>query len=264
MNWFKKIWWILGISFLIIITAKGLITSLNHNNIGSTADWICGAGSLIAVFFAYLQISEQRNEYQNDRRKENKEKRTSNRPCFSVIQRYTVKTGKEIAWANSGEEYHALYLLYSKDNKELSEFFQGYLYEFRNITDNTAFDIVLKIDYYDNNSNKKYTDIICTYESVTYKGNILFLPKNIFANYEETSKMSKNISLFYKSIDGICYRETWKEKMQSNETNTQISGLILEFLEIKEVNSTDMPKQKQAVGYLMQPTKDKIFSSKKY
>lgn len=258
---FKKIWWILVVSFSLIIF-YGLLTSLIHNNIGSTADWLSGAGAIIAIFFAYLQISEQRKEYQNDKRKEKEEKKANNKPYFSVIQRYMVKTGKEIAWANSGEEYHALYLMYSKNNKETSEFYQGYLYEFKNVTNNTAFDIVLKIDYFDIDLKQKYTDIICTYTSVTFKENILFLPKKIFANYKKTSKMSKNIYLFYKSIDGIYYREMWKEKIKEPENDFQMGGLILEFVEIKEVDSADVPKQKQAVGYLMQPIEDRIYSPK--
>ena len=57
---------------------------------GTGAEWISSIGALVAIVFAYWQIYEQRKEYENDRREEKVEKRLSNRPFFTVIQKNII------------------------------------------------------------------------------------------------------------------------------------------------------------------------------
>ena len=228
---------------------------------GSGAEWIGSVGSLVAIIFAYLQIHEQRKEYENDRREEKVEKRLSNRPFFTVIQKNVVQ--KELVWLNPDDEEY-LFLYSMSNNPAQITFFEGYIYEFRSVTPNIALDIVLQINYYDNNKKLKYTDTICTCTAVVDREKILFLPHNVLARFDEVVTMCKEIYLFYKSIDGIYYREVWRE-VASNQNignNVQPDALIIEFIEIKEVDSVDVPKQNQAVGSLIN-YKDKIYASKK-
>lgn len=230
---------------------------------GTGAEWISSIGALVAIVFAYWQIYEQRKEYENDRREEKVEKRLSNRPFFTVIQKNIIQEEKEVVWVNTDDAGYLF--LYSKNiNKTQISFFKGYLYEFRSVTPNIALGIVLQINYYDNNKKLKYSDTICTCTPVVDKEKILFSPHNVFASYDEVVNMSKDICLFYKSIDGIYYREVWREEVtnQNVGNNIQPNASILKFMEIKEVDSADVPQQNQAIGCLVNH-KNKIYASKK-
>ncbi|AIS09523.1 hypothetical protein LACWKB8_1258 [Lactobacillus sp. wkB8] len=70
--------------------------------------------------------------------------------------------------------------------------------------------------------------------------------------------------MFYKSIDGIYYREVWREEVtnQMVGNNIQPNASILKFMEIKEVDSADVPQQNQAIGCWVN-YKNKIYASKK-
>lgn len=60
------------------------------------------------------------------------------------------------------------------------------------------------------------------------------------------------------------FNDFWYE-VASNQNignNVQPDALIIEFIEIKEVDSADVPNQNQAVGSLIN-YKDKIYASKK-
>ncbi|MCT6889495.1 hypothetical protein [Lactobacillus sp. wkB8] len=70
---------------------------------GTGAEWISSIGALVAIVFAYWQIYEQRKEYENDRREEKVEKRLSNRPFFTVIQKNIIQEEKEVVWVNTDD-----------------------------------------------------------------------------------------------------------------------------------------------------------------
>lgn len=218
-----------------------------YKNLGTAADWLSGIGSVGAILFAYLQIREQISEYENDKREyENNKKEEinqkilSNRPFFSIAKKTYLARGKDQLWTiikDSGET--KINDLFKKTTDTSREFKNNiYAYEFKNVSQALATNVVLKTEYQDKlTGNVLRTDYCNIGTCVMGNERAIILPHSIMNEPINYVRCPKNVYLYFTTIDDRAYCQRWIEKF--NESNQ----LCIYPSDIEKVSKEEIPNK---------------------
>lgn len=214
MNWFKKYGWYILISFISAILGGAICISISQKNLGSFADWLSGLGSIAAIAFAYWQIHEQKVEYENDKREQEKIKQKNNQPLFSLSNTRFFKKGvRNCYWQPNDFQEISKKIDSSKINYALLTENKG-CYELINITNSLASDVCFRITYTDGEHQTLYIPFIDE-KNLSY----LFTHKMFSSGLtiHNINEQVANIKLYYDSIDKIHYVQIWENRINGNE-----------------------------------------------
>lgn len=250
MKWLKKYWWYNVISFSSSFIGGIICITITNKNIGSFADWVSGIGSLLAIAFAYWQIHIQTKEYEEDKKEKINREILANRPFFSCKRRINLKSEKDHLWVtgddiNSGSAEKILKI----DEEGYGDFISAIAaYEFKNVSQAVATNVVLKIEYKDVASNETLKEDCSTIRtSVIGKERAIMLPHSIVDESKDNDRIDdeslpysycpKIISLYFTTIDDRAYCQRWVEK--TDKINEWL--LYIEQVDIKEVSKKEIP-----------------------
>lgn len=274
MNWIKKYGGYILIIFIIIFGGAiernafrnfgdAFYMFIKHiKNWGTVADWVSGVGSLFAIAFAYWQIREQRKqiseqirEYEIDKKREKELEKLHNRPFFSLEKKTNLTHGLNIVWTDieyAAEICDSFEEIDENDGRlwYYSVKKQGYMYDFKNISANSAINLSLAISYIDSSLEETINnkDVITLYRGVIQNESITFMaPTMIRDNEKAMWKSDKKISLYFASVDGEWYRQDWLDERSKKIKNDFVSSKI-EYQGIERIDATEVPKGNNA-GY---------------
>lgn len=210
---------------------------------GTGAEWVSIFLSFGAIIFAYLQIQEQRREYENDKRRENERDKLKHRPYFSINSNGYASKEYISFWLND-DSYD--YLVNDSNQDYLravgfNDIFGDCIYEFTNVTNRIALNMVFNVKYFKNNK-VKYEETINTKSFVESEKNILFFPKILKDKISEN--LNIELTLYFSTIDDIYYCQKWISFPRNNERVR-----TYEFEEIEEVSYEKVPKKEKAIYY---------------
>ncbi|QHJ78611.1 MAG: hypothetical protein [Caudoviricetes sp.] len=190
----------------ILGTALSL-TIWHQNNIGTLADWVSGFASMGAIVFAYLQIREQKNEYEED-------KTLANRSFFSIVEQTQLKDGKDHLWLADEDCQSNPNKVLEKTTPDYTYFKGGFFaYKLKNVSQALATDVVLKIEYQNKLTGNVIRTEYCNLRTcVGANEQAIILPHSIMNNPETYSLCPKKIYLYFKAIDNTTYCQKWIEK----------------------------------------------------
>lgn len=232
-NWFKKYIWYLLITALSSVLGAALVYLIPKKNFGSLADCVSGIGSLGAIVVAFWQIAEQRE-------KEEKDKILANKPIFSLYKRKFVKRETDSVWTLPEYCGEALKpFIEQAEEKDKTVHFKDniYAYFFKNITQAAATSVTLKIEYQNKNTGETDQTDYCTIETcVDGKETAIILPDSIICQTEEYAVCPKKIFLYFSTIDGDAYYQSWTEIEESGTYHFQEKGTY-------EIKKKDIPRK---------------------
>ena len=208
-----------------------LITAISKIEWGSVADWISGIGSLLAIIFAYWQMQVQRN-------KEEEDKIIANRPFFSLIEKCELKNKEEYFWITD-EDAEYINIDNVLKNTTNYTYFKGdiYGYEFKNVSQALATNVVLKVEYQNKVSGRVLKTDYCNIRTcVGADEQAIMLPHSLINESKTYKNWPKRISLYFKSFNNRVYCQSWIEK------HTEY-GLCVEQIGIKEIPFEEMPDE---------------------
>lgn len=214
------------------------ITLVSKIDWGTVADWVSGIGSLIAIGFAYWQIAEQRKEYEEDKKEKISREILANRPFFSFIQLFYLNKGKDHLWTlvedRSDEKINNLF---SESTDTYHVFKNGICaYNFKNVSQAVATNVVLKIEYQSEANGKVLKTDYCNIGTcVIGKEQVIILPHSVMNQPDTYAYCSKNIYLYFSTIDDRVYRQSWIDKFD------RLCTEHIKQVDIKEVPIEEMP-----------------------
>ena len=179
---------------------------------GSGAEWVSVMGSFGAIAFAYIQICEQKHEYEDDKKSRSKTREILNRPLFTVAFTTGVKVGVHNCYYNA-EKFNENYKLkyYSIINGEEANFLVPLqAISITNITEKPAINVIFKISF--SNNTTEIFNCICIQE----KCRANFFTRELF--FDRTSVglswiFVKKLELYFDAIDGKHYYQVWDKRI---------------------------------------------------
>lgn len=219
----KKYWWyplVIIVSAIIGgITGAFLLKSIRTNETGTIADWLSVIGSLAAIWFAYGQIAEQKNqiaeqrrEYEEDKKTQIEKEKLKNRPYFTLFNIFRVKEGIDNCYwkplkvpGKSTSELIKDDSVYKSGNFIFKD--SRYAYEITNVTKNSAVRVYLKVCYKNDKPDCLYATCL--------KGNSksYFFPTRMFFK----KQLVERVELYFDTTDGSRYCQVWCEKYRNSE-----------------------------------------------
>lgn len=250
MDWIKKYGWYILIVFICSISGGGIVSAINHNNIGSLADWISGLCSTVAIGVAYYQIYEQKKEYENNKNDEKENKKSKYRAFFTVGFSYTTSTDSAICYNYDDKDD------FETANKKLSTIFQDdantivrenkFLYKIENISDASVINVIFKIGYHDSKESECIDLRIIHARSVVY-----VVTERVFSEEDPLHNQTdvKYIEIYFDTLMNNHYVQRWNiEKSYVEDKN------ILDWNKstIKEVSEEEIPKNVESFKGLIE------------
>ena len=168
--------------------------------------------------------------------KEEKDKILANRPFFSLIEKCELKNKEEYFWITD-EDAEYINIDNVLKNTINYTYFKGsiYGYEFKNVSQAVATNVVLKIEYQNGTRDKVLRTDYCNIRTcVGANEQAIILPHSIMNNPETYSHCPKKIYLYFKSFNNRVYCQSWNQK------HTEYS-LCVEQIGIKEIPFEEMP-----------------------
>ena len=215
-----------------------LITFISKLEWGTVADWVSGIGSLIAIAFAYLQIAEQRKEYEEDKKEKIRREILANRPFFSFMKLSYLTKNEVHLWTlmedGSDEKIKSTFGKITKTARVFNK--DIFAYEFKNVSQAIATKLVLKIEYLNEASDKILRTDYC-YIGTCVIGNerAIILPHSIMNEPSTYANCPKKGYLYFTTIDDRAYCQRWIEQ------NYESSSLYQEQFDILEVSKEEIP-----------------------
>lgn len=227
-----------------------------YKNLGTAADWVSGLGSVGAIVFAYKQINEQRDEYEDDKKERINREILANRPYFSIVEQTQLKNKKDHLWLTDKNCYSINPdEVFKKSTQSYTVFKDDFFaYKLKNVSQAVATDVVLKIEYLNEAKDKVLKTEYCNLRTcVGANEQAIILPHSIMNNPETYSFCPKKIYLYFKAIDDIAYCQRWTERLVTK------NSLCAEHDGIDETPIEEMTSQ---AGYTrvyipIEPIKDK-------
>ena len=250
-NWFKEYWVYVAIAIFggIIGTALSL-TIWHQNNIGTLADWVSGIGSVVAIVFAYLQIREQRDEYEDDKKHQKEIAQINNKPLFEVYISNILNSSDETFFFPAeklGKENEESLFTFRELSNQYYLLDLKFFYCIKSVKDCTAINPTLVITYESPNHKEIDQDIIHADTIIRGGKEVRFLTKKILnlhkvkkekTSSENDGKSSENdgksseneinydtylsilnakktIELYFMSSDNIYYKQTFKGRTET-------------------------------------------------
>lgn len=218
---------------------NGIIISLSKLDWGTVADWVSGIGSLIAIAFAYLQIAEQRKEYEEDKKEKIRREILANRPFFSLSKSSYLTKSEDHLWLSIDDNDSKIVSNILKNNNIDIEFKDGiWTYKFKNVSKAIATKVVLKIEYQNRTKDKVLkTDYYYIKSCVMENEQVIILPHSIMNEPSTYSLCPKSVNLYFSTIDDKVYCQRWIEKFDKSD------DLGVEQFDIKEVPIEEIPNE---------------------
>ena len=222
---------------------NGIIISLSKLEWGTVADWVSGIGSLIAIAFAYLQISEQRKEYEEDKKEKIRREILANRPFFSLSKSSYLTKTEDHLWLtiddNDSKIVSNILKNTTNNNDDAIEFKDGiWVYKFKNVSKAIATKVVLKIEYQNRTKDKVLKTDYCYIKSCVMENEqVIILPHSIMNEPSTYSLCPKSVNLYFSTIDDKVYCQRWIEKFDKSD------DLGVEQFDIKEVPIEEIPSE---------------------
>lgn len=217
MKWEKKHVWFIFWCFATLVYCLMVYITMDKKNFGSAADWTSGYCSLVAIFFAYSQIAEQRREYEEDKQSQIKKEELKNRPYFTLFNIFRVNEGIDNCYWKPLEAHGKSTSELIKDDsyyKNGNFIFEDsrYAYEITNVTKNSAIRVYLKVCYKDNNYDCLYATCL--------KGNSksYFFPNGMFFKKE----LVERVELHFDTIDDSHYCQVWCGKFKNSDGSEEV------------------------------------------
>ena len=216
-----------------------LCMALNgYKNLGTAADWASGIGSLGAIIVALMQMHVQMSEYENDKKEEINQRILSNRPFFSVIKK-TYLTRKEDKLWTIIEDSGAIKInsLFKKTTVTIREFKDDiYVYEFKNVSQAVATNVVLKVEYQNKAKDKVLKTDYCNIGTcVMGNEKVIILPTSIMNKPSIYANCPKKNSLYFTTVDDRAYCQRWSEKFNKS------GKLCIYPSDIEKVSKEEIP-----------------------
>lgn len=267
MNRIEKMLYILFV--LVTFTyLLAMFTSAKNKNWGSVADWTSGYLSLLAIYFVFLKFVGHEKEHESDKKEEKEREKLHNRPFFSLEKKTNLTHGLNIVWTDiehAAKICDSFDKVYDKNRKlryySVKE--QGYMYDFKNVSANSAINLTLVVSYIASSSEKdtintkentkKNTkenpeDVITLYRGVIQNESVTFMTPTMIEDKKRAMwEFNKKISLYFASVDGEWYRQDWLDEKSIKEENNFVSSKI-EYQGIKQIDAAEVPNRNNA-GY---------------
>lgn len=228
------------------------ITLVFKINWATVADWVSGIGSLWAIIFAYKQIDQQKKEYDEQRKQydADKEEKTrqeilANRPFFSFMKFFYLTQYKDHLWLSADSDFRKPEDIFINIDEVLGgntstyQFKKGICaYEFKNVSQAIATNLVLKIEYQNETSDEILKTDYCNIRTcVIGNERAIILPHSIMNEQNTYSHCSKSVYLYFSTIDDRVYRQRWIEKIDKS------GSVFIDWVDIIEVPKEEMPEE---------------------
>lgn len=241
-KWIKQYGWYVAVSILGgIFGAAVSLFIWRQKSLGTIAEWVSGLCSFGAIIFAYKQIKEQREEYEEDKKEELNKKILDNRPFFTAYKRRYLLRKKEVLWILVEDfKENVIKSIIDPSIDKLSDYVNFKndinIYIFKNVTMAAATSITLKIEYKNDGETEK-TDFCDIETCVDGKEQVIILPHSILSEPEKYVYCQKKISLYFSTIDDRVYCQNWTEKEEKPGKFYMQTG------DLVEISERNMPKK---------------------
>ena len=199
---------------------------------GTVADWVSGIGSLGAIIFAYWQMNVRR-------KKEEKDIILANRPFFSFIKLQYLKIGKDHLWLIGEDDPKKINSAFEKVTETTREFKKDiFAYEFKNVSQALATNVVLKIEYQNEAKDKVIKTDYCNIGTcVVGNERAIMMPHSIMNEASTYSFRPKRLYLYFTTVDERAYCQRWIEEFD------KFGNLCIARVDIIEVPKEEMPDE---------------------
>ncbi|PXY84357.1 hypothetical protein [Lactobacillus melliventris] len=261
MKKYKKYIIYVVITLVFSFLGAALVCSIAKKNFGSTADWVSGIGSLIAIGFAYWQIAEQRKEYEEDKKDQKILNQLNKRPFFIVSIKKVLFSKDDLFFLSPEQgDKPEKHFYYNDDRHRCSLINDEFFYCIKNVENCVALNPTLVITYkYANSEPKEFIHaetLVQSREEVKFLTNIV-----IDKNKINPARAEKKIELYFGSTDERYYKQTFEERKTQIISKNEIGDdSIFVSKKIKEIKKSSIPQSPAAI--IEKPGED-IFAHKK-
>ena len=234
----------LQITLVFSFFGAALVCSTAKKNFGSTADWFSAVGSLAAILFAYFQNSEQRYEYEEDKR----QLKLSKRSFFAISTGNILNKSDEtffLAAEQIKRKQSKHYFTFDKENNRfllINDKNYKFFFRIKNVSNYAAINPTLAITYKYAGLERKDTihadTIVQSGKEAKFLTNVVVDDKEINLN-----KADKEIELYFMSTDGSYYKQTFKQHKEMIILNdgTAPDQITFESENIEEIKKNEIP-----------------------
>lgn len=252
MKWIKKY----GLYILIVLASSivggGIASAINHKYIGSAADWASGFISIVAICVAYYQIYEQRNEYEEDKRKANERFEFNNRSQFSILFAPKLNINDKNFFMNKEDETLFAKSINSEINEVNGRKYKALkndkrAYQFTNVTDNVAINVHIEIKYYNHlEPDNLQISFIAPRDKVVVLTHQM-LNDETKNSFLEIEKKTKYIKLYFESLSGKQYVQIWDKSTFIPNGKTK----IINIMSSETTVAKGIPKTSNTINFLV-------------
>ena len=244
------------ITLVFSFFGAALVCSTAKKNFGSTADWFSAVGSLAAILFAYFQNSEQRYEYEEDKR----QLKLSKRSFFAISTGNILNKSDEtffLAAEQIKRKQSKHYFTFDKENNRfllINDKNYKFFFRIKNVSNYAAINPTLAITYKYAGLERKDTihadTIVQSGKEAKFLTNVVIGDKKINPDKKiDLNRADKEIELYFMSSDGYYYKQKFKQRKQMIFLNddTLPDQTTYESENIEEIKKNEFPKYPTAI-----------------